>query len=205
VIQGFARNSGLLSEIHSPVRDWCRNSGDEWLTRLLLERLDSIGGSWEEAVAVGTYARLRRRPREETRAAIDSILAGGVDEDLARPRRWARSLSAEQVRTIEDLGFSVIERLQGEIEDLGRSVDESDPRWRAAFMRICRERDDLAGIQLVLVDAGTAEDFSSALSNLDEQAGRLAGRLGTTKIPDVRLRRVALAEPGAWWAEIAQV
>src|SRR5262249_44864506 len=145
-------------------------SADEWLADELRARAE--GGAWHAAVGAGMCARLREvGSPEERRRLVRAILAGRPGEAGSAPRRWARELSPEQARTIEDLLLAVADRVEASLDDLEASMLPGESWWRDALVRTCMERDDLECARLVLAERGEANRIGPALDALDA-AGR---------------------------------
>jgi hypothetical protein len=65
---------------------------------------------------------------------------------------------------------------------------------------ICRGRDDLEGIRLLLVEAGAEEEISDDIGMLDDRAQRFMLSLPVVvAAPEARLARTRSLDPGVWW------
>ena len=130
---------------------------------------------------------------------MEAQIRGEVQDGLATPRRWVRSLEPEQVSTMGRLALAEAERLGEAAGHLERSDPESDA-WRDEWRQLCHRRDDLEGVRVLLAERGASQALDSHLAAVD-RAGRALrmsaplARLG----PDERLRRARLADPDAWW------
>lgn len=186
-----------LVRIESPVGEWTATRAEAWLQEEIRGRL-AEGGPWQQAVAVGLFARLGW-PREPARV-VEMTLRGKPVPELAAPRRWARGLSPDQVRTIRALAAVEIDRLHQVADDLARSMACDDPGWRADLLHLCHDREDLEGVRLLLAEAGAGEDLMAALDLLDS-AGQdlMLGLPVRLREDDERLRRASELDPEAWW------
>jgi hypothetical protein len=190
---------GPLAAIEEPAEGWMRSSRDAWLNAET-ERTLATPGAWSVCVAAGRHARLvdpaaYAAPKE----IVEAQLRGEVLEWLAAPRRWVRSLEAEQVSTMSRLALAEVDRLREIAADLERS-DPGTDAWRDGWRRLCHARDDVEGIRVLLAERGESRDLDARVAALD-RAGRALrmsaplARLGR----DERLRRALLADPDAWW------
>lgn len=186
-----------LAEIESPAAEWVAESENAWL-RAEVERRLLHHDPWQHAVAVGLFARFAGA--EEPARVVASVLRGEVDRDLARPRLWARGLSADRVRTIRLLAGAEMDRVHGALDDLERSMACDDPGWFSELLDACRSRDELEGVRLLVAEAGGRDEMTLALDVLD-----VAGRDLMASLPvrlameDGHLRRARQLDPDAWW------
>jgi hypothetical protein len=184
-------------EIGSPLLEWLGPRHARWLRAEIHARLERAD-PWQHAVAVGLFARLAvaaDRPPTD--------VAGG--DDLARPRRWARRLAPPQVATLALLLKAEAVRLLDLVADLAEAMACDEDGWRAELAELCRGRDDLEGVRLLLQEAGAGETVADAVGLLDEAGARFLGSVPVRLvIDDVRLREAAAFDPGAWWAAPAR-
>lgn len=191
-----------LAEIGSDLATWCTACDDAWLVDQVRARV--LDDPWEHAVAVGLYARsLEPQSGERIRQVVERLSAGEVDEDFARASRWARALGPEQRRSIEDLALAEVDRLHARITDLAETMDLDDPSWREDLAELCRARDDLQGVRLLLIEAGAGRRIGASLPHLDAEGKLLLWSLPRViAVEDEQLRRAAAAEPAAWWTRL---
>lgn len=187
-----------LEPFAAPVMDWLQSCSDPWLAQQV-RPLAEAGDTWSTSVAAGMLARLLERSGS-SRDRVAALLAGQVDPELARPRLWARSLLPRQIETIERLALSEVDLLFADLELAEQVVDESEPGWPEAWVRLCHSRDDLEGIALLLREAGHSSRVDIALDNLDREGRRVHAGLHLQRLPDdERMTRAALRDPFAWW------
>jgi hypothetical protein len=194
-----------FEEISASGFDWSAAGDDEWLSRQIAAD-SSISESWRAAVTVGMFARLYEPPSgERPRAIVQAILRGELEESIARPRRWVRSLTASQLETLQDLALAEADLVLRTIESLDATYEPTEPDWQRQLLEICRRREDVEGVSLLLHEAGADRRLTSGLGLLDD-----IGRAFMFDVPiriapfDERLRRVASFDPEAWWAEPAR-
>jgi hypothetical protein len=185
-----------LAAISSPVAEWAA-AREPWLRDEITRRL-ARRDPWQTAVATGLFARLA--------IPVDAALAAtAVHEDLALPRRWARALEPAAVETLVDLLDAEVQRLLAEVSDLSRAMACDDPGWRAAVLDLCRARDDLEGVRVLLNETLAAERVASMTMVIDAAANRFVQSLpAELALGDTRLERVAILDPEAWWVRPLQ-
>lgn len=190
--------SGLASM--PDIAAWVGPCTDTWLA----EQVEPLAGSadaWSRVVAAGMLARLPM-PADGTQARtwIAALRSGVIDATLAGPRRWIRSLGAEETQAIVDAAVSECASLSLDIEDTVADVDADRSGWDDAAREVTQRRDDLEGV-LVLLDArGADADLRAALASVDRAGASLQASLPADwATGDQRLRRAALKSPGAWW------
>jgi hypothetical protein len=193
-----------LSEIRAPLAVWCREVRDSWLIGQL-EKAAGSEDSWSHCVAAGMYARLVEPANAaEAERDVERLLSGRAVDRMAEPRRWARTLSAEQRATLEDLALAEIDHLDtllGHIEDEATPEEEE---WREDLLELCRRRDDLEGILLVLAETGAGQRLARACGGFDRRAEIFSASIpARVSFQDEKLRRAWLGSPEAWWASFS--
>ena len=182
---------------------WLNDCRDAWLVDHVTA-LREAGDSWSVTVAAGAYARLiEPEAAEAARARVEALLTGKVDEQLARPRRWIRGLSGEQLSTLEDLARAEIDRLHEGLQDVAAAVEAADSTWTSDWIATCRGRDDLEGVLLLLREIGRETAIAVPVAALDREGRRT--RLGVPPFAgalDEQLRRASRRNPDAWWAAV---
>jgi hypothetical protein len=126
-----------------------------------------------------------------------------VDERVAQPRRWARSWSMEERRTVEDLAVARVDRLMAELDNLEEALHQG-PLDHALVDRIealCLERETLQGVATLLWEASTLGRLPDALAALDEQGEDVAPLFPIIDEPSELLRAAAALAPDAWWTQ----
>lgn len=187
-----------LAVIDSEVAHWCGGSQDDWLREEIQYRLDRQD-PWQHAVAVGLFARFGGATKPAS-AVVSAMLEHRIDPDLARPRQWVRDLNPAQIRTLELLALAETGRLHAAIDELWQLMACDEPAWQEELLDLCRGRDDLEGIRLLLVEAGAAERISDDIAILDEAGERFMQSLPVVvAASEARLARVRSLDPGVWW------
>lgn len=182
------------------VATWANASTDTWLA----EQVAPLGESpdaWSRVVAAGMLARLAM-PADgaQARAWVAALRQGAVDESLAGPRRWIKTLDAHAADAIAASAVAECAALSLDIEDVTAEVDADIAGWDDAAREVAWRRDDLEGV-LVLLDARRADGpLRAALAAVDRAGAALQAALPADWADDdERLRRASLKTPGAWW------
>lgn len=182
----------------APLAEWLASCSDPWLVEQV-QPLASDGDDWSTGVAAGMLARLVE-PAHLGRDRMAALVAGRVDPELARPRQWARSLSPAAAATLERHAVVRAQALLSPLVAVEPRIDEDAPRWPAEWVALCRSRDDLEGVTILLHEAGRGERLEAALAPVDDLGRRVAAGVPLRRVPrDERLRRAALNDPDAWW------
>jgi hypothetical protein len=192
-----------FASVDAPLPAWAATTGDSWLSAEL-RRANEIGGTWAHVVAAGMAARLTEPPETDISENVQALLAGGVIDELARARRWARSLTSDQRRTVEDLALAEADALAVLLDDVDAAASV-EPNTLGSWLSICHRRDDLAGVLVLLGETGEGARLHAALEDIDRTGRRV--RLNMPVSPrarDERLRRVADRQPYAWWGAALQ-
>jgi hypothetical protein len=186
-----------LQEIKPPVEEWMAAAGGG-IERWLREQVDhhlKADRSWHNLVAAGLIARLAVSFDVGRSPAV-------VQEASARPRRWALDLNAKQLHTIERLLQAETLRLLADLDDLERTFALDDPDWQDDLLALCRSRDDIEGIRILLNEAH-APERAAAIQVLDADAILFMSSLPVKlTLDDERLRAVAGFDADAWWVSV---
>jgi len=189
-----------LTRLEPPVMEWARASGDTWLVEQAMTKTQSHS-SWSRVVAAGMLARLAvPSSGSDARSWMQRFADGVVDDSLAAPRRWVRTLSRQETLSVEELALAEVEAVHSAIEEFVIDVDNSVPRWTDVWCELCHRRDDLECVLVLLDESGAADRLRHALRGLDRE-----GEIVRLSVPpltastDERMRRTALKNPGAWW------
>lgn len=222
--------------IEAPLRELSDACPDHWLAKELQTRLQ-IDHSWEHVVAMGMYRRLLSPPQgQDLQVTAEALLLGEPSEfwaSLDRPSLWIRSLSPEELNKIQSLTETAIEFLEFDLRELQEDIRSNQAPRREkqslkGLLRLCHDRDDVEGVQLLLSEVGKAQSLEAALEPIDrvgrtfmkelteraglasaEQGDALEPQAGDVRFPlqlpvdDERLSRVLLRDPDAWWAQLA--
>ena len=189
-------------EIVAPVDAWLADGDDAWLAGLVRSRT-SVADPWEQAVAVGLYARLYGPSTASEAAMLEAVLAGTPPPALVRAPRWARELDAAQVATLKRLALAEIGLLVDRFALLDDEWELGDVEVRAELVELCHRRDDIECVAQLLFDDDAASAVAAALELLDEQGRQfLASIPEKVELADERLWRVRRADPECWWASI---
>jgi len=188
-----------LAGIDSEVAHWCGERQEDWLQQEIQHRL-ARQDPWQHAVAIGLFARFGGAV-QPAREIVTGMLEHRVDPDLARPRQWARGLNPAQIRTLELLARAEIDRLHAAIDELWELMACDEPAWQQELLDLCRGRDDVEGIRLLLVEAKVAERIADDIGILDQAGERFMQSLPVVVAgSDARLARARSLGPGDWWA-----
>lgn len=193
-----------LTAITAPVLDWLAASRDEWLTghaRQLVEADDS----WSRCVAAGLCARLvEPASPADARLRVEAMLRGEVDATLAQPRVWVRSLQAPALDTMEQLALAQVDRLTVWLDRAEAAAEREDEDWVDEWLGLCKAREELEGVAVLLAEAGRAERLRAALDRLDGAARVTRLGLAHADLPrDPLLVRAWDRDADAWWAQAA--
>lgn len=167
----------------SLLQDWADKTDDLWLAAEVAQR--EIKSDWDAAVTAGFIAT--HAESQDPREDFKRMMRGEVIESMVAPRRWFRALDEAAAREIESEACARIERLAFKV---AHGEDH---------LTVCRERDDLEGVCVLLRDRGIADRVNPALKELDGFVASRVFLIGNRKRDDVRLRRASLVHPGAWW------
>lgn len=169
--------------INAPLKDWAEATDDLWVIAEVAQR--KIESVWDVVVAAGFIAT--HAEPADPHDAFKRMMRGEVIEWMAAPRRWFRALPEEVAREIEIEACAHMVRIAIDV------INVKD------HLTICRERDDLEGVCVLLRDRDMADRVNPALKALDEFVASRVLLIGSRKRDDVRLRRASLVHPGAWW------
>ena len=190
-----------LARLDPPVTDWMRTCRDSWLVDQATTKTQSHN-SWSRVVAAGMLARLAMPSNaEDARTWMKEFTNGKVDENLAAPRRWVKTLNRQEIRSIEELALAEVDTLHGEIETFASDVDNNVSHWKHGWQELCHRRDDLECVLVLLDESGAVGRLREVLADLDRE-----GEIVRLSVPiasdlgDERARRAALKNPGAWWS-----
>lgn len=188
-----------LAVIEEPADGWMRSSRDGWLEREAVRTLEA-GGTWSVCVAAGQHARLADAAAfGDPGEIVEAQLKGDAPSWLSGPRRWVRSLAADQVRTMARLALAEVDRLNELADALERGDPEAD-EWREDWRRLCHARDDLEGVRVLLAERGASSDLEAHVRPLDRAGESLRAAAPLARLGrDERLRRALLSDPDAWW------
>jgi hypothetical protein len=189
----------------SDVASWCADANDQWLISQVGERLEA-GNAWEHSVAVGMYARLLRPSSgAAARERVQRVLKGEIDEPLARPTRWARSLTPEQLAFVEREALAEADGILLFIDELCEHIDPADPAWREDLLAWCHRRDDLEGVWLILREANAGKRLTAVMRTVDYLGHQFVSTIpARIVLPDERLWRAQCGDPDAWWSSLAE-
>jgi hypothetical protein len=172
-----------------------------WLQRELQHHLEQ-NDTWHNVVAAGLYARLS----PPLNFSSQSAPAGAklLEADLARPRNWFRDkLSAGQHESVDLLSMAEVDHLFREIDDLQHEMACDDLDWQRAVLNLCRSRDDLEGVRILLNETEIGPRISEVVESLDSEGSLLLRSVPVAlTFRDERLRTVASFDPGAWWVSL---
>ena len=186
-----------LERLEVNVTSFVSAAAPDWL-RSLAEAAHASQHAYRIASAAGVLQRLDTP--SDAAAQLQALLSGeGVSSG---PSVWASSLTSAERATIVDLSRAAARSLLDTFDWMEACSLEStlDPTVLKAAMY---DRDDLAGVQVMLA-VQTGECGLNSVLELVDRAGlrlvRIVGRRGETQ--DLRLKRVAEVEPESWWGSV---
>ncbi|MDP3719501.1 MAG: hypothetical protein Q8T13_17200 [Acidobacteriota bacterium] len=190
-----------LAVLDPPVLQWAKGITDSWLLDQITAKVASHN-TWSRVVAAGMLARLAIPPgSEDARASVQAFFGGVVDEKLAAPRRWARSLTPHETHSIQEMALAEGDALQSELESFELEVNEHVTDWHRQWLDLRYRRDDLECVLVLLDESEHGTPLRAAMLELDRE-----GDLVRLSVPphmqddDERLRRAALLAIASWWA-----
>lgn len=193
-----------LAALRSTLEDWANLSSDSWLTGQVRDRT-AERDAWSAMAAAGMAARLHEPASpEEARSIIKAALAGEVTSTVAAPHQWMATLTREQLDAMTLQVVRRAEQMTQRVRWLGEEIDSESEAWRERVLDVITQRDDLAGLELLLREAGEGETVHEALSGLDELGEEFEETLPfVLQFDDERLARAARLNLDAWWARFA--
>jgi hypothetical protein len=126
-----------------------------------------------------------------------------VDERVAQPRRWARSWSVEERRTVEDLAVARVDRLMAELDSLEEALHQGqlDHASVDRVEALCLERATLQGVATLLWEANGLGRLPDALAALDERGEEVAPLFPIIDEASDLLQAAAAMDHDAWWTQ----
>jgi len=183
------------------VAAWCEAVGDSWL-RNYLSSYVARQDPWHAALAAALFLRLRELTLDQTRVAANRLVNGERDPEADPALVWMSRLTSAQVSGVFNLALAEADSLIGALEDLDSQVDDDSDLWRETLHSVSVRRDDLEAIASVLRGRAplAVDELLPVLEYLDSIGKRMISSLSEQpEINDPRLRRVAIANPFAWW------
>lgn len=167
-------------------------AGEGWLGEAV-EGYLARNTTWGNVCAIALLAR----------GAIVDTDPAVVDDRIAVPLRTARTWSPEQRRTVHDLAIARVVHVLEELHELidNAVVEEVDEPALARIDRVCRAREELAAVNSLLVEAGSADRLTAALAMLDERGEDVAAGFPLLDADDVDdvVAAGATLTPDEWW------
>ncbi len=191
----------VISELRLPVQPWASvpapdldtaaQGTDLWVSEAVAAHLGRRD-DWHNAVAAGIWARCGPMP---------SIPAFRASESAAH--RWVAGLSTEQLASVLERSIARIDGLWGELEALSEALAPDDDEWRNAAVGLCRKREDLEGVRVLMTWQRAGDRLEDVLGPFDSAARRFIRSVPVRfSIDDPRLRRAAIVNPAAWWIHL---
>ena len=181
-VEGIVRLHGDRGWIALAAEDWLKDVVDAHLTRET---------TWGSVTAAALLSRISAISADPER----------VDERVAQPRRWARSWSAAEQRSVTDLAVARVDRLLSDLERLERSLSEDalNDEIVDVVEDVCTQREVLQGVAALLWEAGALGRLPDALAVLDERGDAIAALLPVIADPSDLLEAAAALDADAWW------
>jgi hypothetical protein len=203
----FAVVSGVIVEplatIEAPALQWLSDaqSTDHWLRSEVSELLER-GGAWANVAAAALVARYSEPPSAAVaKQWLEATLARQTVSTLAAPRQWAQQLQPAQLRTIQELACAEATRLVLMLDDVAETAVPEEGPWQSAWLDVCRGRDDLEGVCVLLREAGAAAVLQKPLARLDTTGLTIRSVLPNAFVTgDERTRRAGRVSPDSWWS-----
>jgi hypothetical protein len=180
-----------------------RGFGDSWLEDAL-RRLLAEPTLWNRVVALGAFVRQQRRPIHQSFA--EPLGAGSVtpvrDETVVGAYRWARTLNHYSLVELDDRLREACEELEAGLDRWCEPTAGED--WPGRLVELCLLREEVEAVFQILDGRGPLLLWQR-LMTLDARAAPLAFRLPKdVSTDDEGLRRIAEADPWAWWARVVR-
>jgi len=177
LLEGLAENAWLLKECQARIaqRD-----------------------PWQNAVVAGLVARYGG----DASSLVERFMRGEADETTARPRRWARTWSEDQVKTVVWLFQAEVQMML----DLMTWGAEENEESASLLAELCQRRDALDCVRTLLVERKRVQAIENILAVLDG-----AGRDIVNSLPVVvelhgawleAARGLTLDTSGSWWTAL---
>lgn len=174
--------------------------GDSWLEGEL-RRMLAEPTLWNRVAALGSFVRLRRYPFRQSAGRG----GGGPsvrNETVVSAYRWARTLNHYSLVELDDRLRDACDRLEVGIDSWVGASTKSD--WPGTVVELCLLREETEAVFQVLDGRGPLLLWQRLMS-LDGRAAPLAAGLPQESSSDnERLRRIAEADPWAWWAKVVR-
>lgn len=183
----------------APIATWTESTTDPWMALELAER-QTPGSAWSQVVAAGLYVRLLEPPLAVIRETVTAMAEGRPSPgraELGAPVLWFAELSAMELDEVERLALSEVD-LALAILDRLLATSDADIQ-QEEFAELCRSRDDLEGVLVLLETRARGHGIREALRAVDEVAEELRDE-GLSPPLDERFRRVGRWSEDAWWA-----
>jgi hypothetical protein len=148
--------------------------------------------------SVGLVARLWQ---PTSRVEAQAILSGSKRSPSERASDWVRTLPEDQLDALEVEALELAEQLAGMLDRFEESSEEAEALW-PDFLR---RRDDAASLSYLLSSAKRGRTIAMRLQAVDRAARAHLSTLCLDEdfASDPRWAAVVLADPLAWWADVA--
>lgn len=190
-----------------PLDDWIAQMNDSWLQTVTEQTLPGAD-PWTRTALAGQITRLATHELPDV--AVATAAGGGISALLGlvsalpamHPRMWARTLDARALAAIEEHARRRAVALEDDLQDLLDTLSADPTGVRRIWTRLCHRRDDIEGVRVLLREGGLGDTLDALLRGTD-RVGRSAriNLVPGVDTDDERLRRVALADPSAWWGD----
>jgi hypothetical protein len=198
---------GPLAGLRAPLGQWAKQLGQRhpWLRQQLVDA--QRADLWGQVVAVGQAARLWPTEHDYKEAAARWLKGQGQAPDAPPSHaslRWGHTLDPDQLWHLEQLALEQAQALTQQLGHLDQRQDKDAPTWRAAWLDLLVQREQLEGVATVLREAFAGDDLIEALHAMDAPGEALMESLtpGWPKGTHLAALDHALTvDPGCWWAE----
>lgn len=186
-----------------PIDIWTEQPDSAAVVAMMQERA-MHSDRWERTLIVGMLARLAVPEADSAGAWLHAMMSSAPDREgpPASPRRWFGQLSTHHRASIARRAVARGQVLAADLEDCRAALVPTNQRLASTWLDLCQRRDDLEGVRVLLRSAEPSE--AEALEAVLREVDALGKASRFSWPPEIvvdheRLRRVALADPVAWW------
>ncbi len=192
--------TGEIKELRLPVKalvqvppfsiEAVKRANDSWIEERVTFHL-KVDDSWHNAVAAGLFLRLVQIPKA---AQLPKFASDSPSH------AWVSRLTTEQLETIAARTDARLDALWSDLDRLDFRLEAPGADWVEDLHRLCRDRDDLEGVRLLLNWTKTNDRLEERILGLDATAEAALQNLPMSiKITDEQLYRAAVVSPISWW------
>ena len=193
-----------LADVQAPIENWCQSCDDPWLIAKV-RRQAGYEGPLSVAEAVGIFVRLKKFSPDEARSKVQQLLGKAPQESMPE-MAWVHGLTADQLKSIEDVALAATDMMFEELVDALRVdwVEDLDA-WRARASDLLELRDSLEGVSLILRWRSCGQILVGALQRIDEEAAKRCPGIAREVGLSEQLVRAGCVHPTSWWIQTPRV